>query len=384
MTRARILYVVESCLGGVSRHVIDLARGCRDAGSEVHILYAPGRMDGPFGRGMRDSPGITFEAVPMANRVAAAGNARAVAAVRRYLRRSGPFDVVHGHSSLGGAVARLAAVGLRRRGQCRIVYTPHAIITMSPYIGSKKRAFYKVVERLMDALTDTIICVSPEEEGHIRDQVGIAGRKLVVVPNGFEEVPLLPRAAARERLGLPAEGVVIGFVGRLVEQKDPEMLIRAFGALRRAGHEATLAMIGDGPLRGAVVQAAEEMGVTDGVRLLTSDDARILMPAFDVLALPSRYEGMPYVALEALAAGLPVVATGASSVGLLVKDGENGFVVPACDPEAFATALGRIVSDPGLRARFGEASRALARGFTVRHMVDATLAAYGLGPGSPA
>jgi glycosyltransferase involved in cell wall biosynthesis len=140
--------------------------------------------------------------------------------------------------------------------------------------------------------------------------------------------------------------------------------------------EARLAVVGTGPLEQGLRELARRLGVADRVRWLGERDARGVMAGFDVFAISSRKEGLPYVVLEAMAAGLPVVATASAGVEILVRADENGVVVPRGDVAGFARGLIGLGLDRGRLAEFGAASRARAGRFTIDEMVGRTLAAY--------
>jgi glycosyltransferase involved in cell wall biosynthesis len=366
----RVLMVVESSAGGTGRHVLDLSQGLLARGCEVHLAYSTGRADRAFLDRLAGLPHLRRAAVPMRTNVHPR-DAGAVRAVRRYLRRFGPFDAVHGHSSKGGAIARLAALGTGARA----FYTLHGLIMMDPGLARWKRLLYLTIELGLSLRTAAIIAVSPEE-ARAAVRLGLGRSRVVVIPNGVRPADLVPRDEARRALGVPDDAPVVGFVGRLVSQKAPDVLLRAFARAARDVPRARLAVVGSGPLDKDLRGLADRLGIADRVLWLGERDARGVLAAFDVFALASRKEGLPYVVLEAMAAGLPVVATESAGVEILVEPGHNGAVVPRDDVAAFAASLAQLAGDLARRARMGEASRARAARFTVEAMVDRTLAAY--------
>jgi glycosyltransferase involved in cell wall biosynthesis len=287
------------------------------------------------------------------------------------MREHGQFDLVHGHSSKGGALARLAAFGKRARA----VYTLHGLIMMDPGLHPLKRAFYLAVERLLALRTSRIIAVSPEE-ARAAIRVGLGEHRVVLVPNGVGPADLTPRDRARRTIGVPGDAHVIGFVGRLVDQKAPDVLLKAFAITANAAPRARLALVGAGPLEPQMRELAASLHVADRIHWLGERDARTVLAGFDVFAISSRKEGLPYAVLEAMAAGQPVVATSSAGVEILVTTGYNGHVVAPGDYDAFARGLTQLATDPALLARYGAASLARAGEFTVDAMVDRTLAAY--------
>ena len=366
----RVLMVVESSGGGTGRHVLDLAEGLQRAGCEVHVIYSMRRADSLFlGRlpALRD---ICFTALDMHTGIHPADFA-AARAIRRYRRAHGPFDVIHGHSSKGGAMARLAGIG----SGAAVFYTLHGLIMMDPGLVRWKRGMYLAIELGLSLATAAIIAVSPEES-RAAVRLGLGRKRVATIPNGVGSIPCVPRAEARRALGVEDEHLLIGFVGRLVEQKAPQVLVTAFATVARELPHARLVIVGDGPLRAALEALAVTLGVGGKVLWLGERDAREILAALDLFALSSRKEGLPYVILEAMAVGLPVIATAASGVEVLIEPHVNGHIVPTDDPAAFARALHDVGGDAARRQAMGEASLRHVRKFTVEAMVDRTLDMY--------
>jgi glycosyltransferase involved in cell wall biosynthesis len=372
----KVLMIAEACGGGTGRHVLDLSEGLLERGYDVHLIHSSGRtVDSFVGHAeFRERLGrlraIRQASYPM-HRGIHPGDFSAVRWVRRYIREHGPFDIIHGHSAKGGALSRLAALG----SDVRVFYTPHALVTMDPRLSPLKRLFYQVVEWALSKATDRIIAVSPEEQRHgIR--FGLSRSRVILIPSGFEPVPFPPRGVVRRELCLPEDCRVVGFIGRLVEQKAPDVLIEAFATTANMLPQCRLVVVGSGPLKRSLRVMADLLGIANKVLWLGEHDGKCLLPAFDLLALPSRYEGLPLVTLEALSAGLPVVATASAGVELPVRHRHNGLIVPPNRPDLFAAALVELLSDPLKLEQFGRRSREISTEFTVRRMVDSTHEAY--------
>jgi glycosyltransferase involved in cell wall biosynthesis len=366
----RVLLVVESSAGGTGRHVMDLAEGLLARGCDVHLIHSSGRVDQMFlDRVARLDPSKVLS-LPM-RRAIHPGDWRIVRAMRRYMRSAGPFDIIHGHSSKGGAIARLAALGTG----AKTLYTIHGIILADPGLSRLKRLLYQSIELLLSRFTSRIIAVSPEEQRKAI-QFRLGSSRVILVPNGVDAAGSISRAEARRGLALLEDEFVIGFVGRLVEQKAPDVLLRAFAKATDRSTNARLAIVGNGPLLTPLQDLASRLNITDRVLWLGERDARLLYPAFDAFAIASQKEGLPYVVLEAMAAGLSIVATQSAGVELLVTSGSNGCVVPMGDVHAFAAALREIMLDPALCQRYGKASQQRSRLFTIDRMVNQTLHVY--------
>jgi glycosyltransferase involved in cell wall biosynthesis len=229
------------------------------------------------------------------------------------------------------------------------------------------------------AACDRVIVVS-RAIGSVMERGGIARDRLALV---YEGVPdRTPAAGGREALralGVPDAAPVIGNVAALTEHKDHATLLEAMAQLRARHPEVWLVIAGDGELRGALEAQARELGLADrtvfaGFR----HDLDRLLPAFSVFCLSSQLEGLGTSLLDAMALGLPVVATAAGGIPEAVDDGVTGRLAPPRDPRALAQALGEALDDEARRKRWGEAGRLrFLERFTSERMVDETLRVVG-------
>lgn len=366
----RVLHIVESSAGGTGRHVLDLAEGMVARGCEVHLIWSSRRVDTMFRRRLEGLHGVRHMALPMRTSPHPM-DAVTLWKIRRYMRRHGPFDIVHGHSSKGGALARLVVLLTRARA----IYTLHGLIMMDPGLARVKKMVYTGIELLLALRTSCIIAVSPEE-ARAAVRLGLGRSRVRLIPNGVGPADLVHRQTARKTMGVCEDAVVIGFIGRFVEQKDPQVLLKGFATAAQQIPTARLALVGAGPLETSMRACADELGIGDKIIWLGERDAREVMGGFDVFAIASRKEGLPYVVLESMAAGLPIVATESAGVEILVQDSVNGYVVPTGNAEAFGKALAKLIGDGDRLRAFGTASLQHAERFTIDAMVERTLAAY--------
>ena len=284
-----------------------------------------------------------------------------------------PFDVVHTHTAKAGVVGRLAA---HRAGVPRLVHTYHGF-PFHEFQALPRRQAYVQVERGLGRITDLALCVG----------TGVAVeavRRRLIAPERIRTIGVIAegpapsrgaRGRARAALGLPADATVVGAVGRLTYQKAPEDFVAALRALGRP--DVTGVWVGDGELAGQVAARARD---TPGVRVvLAGQRANVpeLLPAFDVFALPSRYEGLPTVVVEAMVCGIPVVATAVNAVGDVVVPGETGLLVPPGRPQLMADAVRFLLDSPEAAARMATAARArLGKRFGEQALRQALTAAY--------
>ncbi|MGH8602725.1 MAG: glycosyltransferase [Gammaproteobacteria bacterium] len=365
----RILLVVETSGGGSGRHVVDLARELIHIGHEVHIVYSGTRIEQQFANEIKSLSGRQHT-IDM-RRAPHPSDLLAIKRIREYCTRFGPFHIVHGHSSKGGALARLAGIG---HGAIR-VYTPHALRTLDPTLNRVMRWVYNTAELILSRISDGIILVSEEEKAHALAN-GFSQRKLFLVPNGIPPADVMPRALTRRRLRLGEDDVCIGFVGRFVPQKAAHRLVSAFGCLASRFPLLRLVMVGEGPMQVELRHLAERCGVNERIIWLNNACGREIMPAFDIFVMPSLYEGFPYVLAEAAAAALPIVATPVGGTSAIVRDKVNGFLVGHTQQDELVKAIATLVEKPALRRKMGEVSRRIAETYTVQNMVGRTCEVY--------
>jgi glycosyltransferase involved in cell wall biosynthesis len=203
--------------------------------------------------------------------------------------------------------------------------------------------------------------------------VGIPADRIRVIESGVDpsRFPIAPAPPAeRERLGLPADARVIGTVGRLVPEKDHPTLFEVFLRVRRAVPGARLLLVGDGPLRSELEERSRRLGLADSVSFLGSrGDVPALYRSMDLMVSTSRWEGLSNVLLEAMAAGVPVVATRVGGTSRVVEDGVTGFTADPGDAPLIADQAVRLLTDPSLAARLREAAREkVLREFSISRM----------------
>jgi len=228
----------------------------------------------------------------------------------------------------------------------------------------------RLARRLLATRADAHVAVGERAAREAERLLDLAAGSVRAIPNG---VP----PAADDDGGPRADSgdhVVIGSIGRLERQKGYDVLVRALAQLP----QARVVLVGDGPERADLRALAERLGVADRLEITGwAAEARRRLSGFDVFALPSRWEGLPLVILEAMHAALPVVATDVGSVAEAVHDGRTGLLVAPDDVDDLRAALARLLADEGLRRRLGDAARGEARKrFSARTMAAAYTAVY--------
>lgn len=346
-------------LGGTMQ-VFYLLRGLRQRGVAV-ALVCP--KDAPLQR-LAVAEGIEVFAVPFAGDL----DLRLVVRVWRIVRRYRP-DITHIHSRRGADTLGLLGAWLASRGR----------VIVSRRVDDPLRR--SLVTRLRYAvLPDQVVAVSQGIRKVLIDAGVPAGRVSQVysaVDAGAYQSPLT-RDGARRRLGLAADADVVTVVAQLIPRKGHRFLLDAVPTVLGRHPGLKVLFVGDGELHEALEADVGARGLRDVVRLLGyRDDVADILRASDLLVHPATMEGFANVAMQAMAAGIPVVSSAVGGMPESVRDGENGLLVPAADPVALAAAIGRLLADPDLRRRLGERGRAIVESeFTVDAMVRGNLRVY--------
>ena len=377
----RVLHVLEATLGGTRRYVEDLASASNDGSYVNAIAYGTARADAAFNVLLSELRAAGWETydIDLRRRVNLQHDLRCVAQLRNVIRTFRP-NIVHGHSSKGGAVARLAVLGTRKRPS--VVYSPNAVAVS---LG----LHYRVAEHLLAPITDVFAAISASEGRELTD-LGLGSEASVrVISPTVRSDHFAPRdqSAARADLGVGAEPLVIG-IGRLAPQKDPLGFVSTIVAARKLVPALRAIWIGDGELRGQMEAAISAAGL-EGIISITGwlTDVRPYIAACDVFLSSAAYESFGYVTAEALAMHRPVVASSITGTIDIVKtDVEQALFAPG-DFEAAARAIAEFVEEPAMATAVATRGRdsvlaAFSPETTRRHLAETYERALRRSPGA--
>jgi glycosyltransferase involved in cell wall biosynthesis len=339
---ARVLLVVDSLeVGGAERHVVDLASALRRKGHEVEVACSiAGGLSKPL-----EEVGVPVR--PLTRRLVKRRVSLAYARGIRKLLREGRFDLVHAHI-YASAVA--AAVATRGTG-LPLVVTEHTE-------ASWQNLWARLFSRWTYRRARQIIAVSTPIERRLIERDGVSPERVTLIPNAVIPASGNPPSLADTLPDGWLEMPLVGVVARLQPEKGVATFLKAAAHVSMVSPEARFLVVGDGPLREELVDLVGRVGLRERVHFLGYRvDAQRLIGLLDVLVVPSLTEGSPLIVLEAMAAGVPVVASAVGGIPDQVRHGEVGVLVPPDDPNALAGALGALLEDPALARRLGEAGR---------------------------
>jgi glycosyltransferase involved in cell wall biosynthesis len=356
-----MLRILELCaVDFTAYHLLrPLGDALRRAGHEVHFCCSPGDLLDSLGE-----EGFSVFPLPIARSYNLTKHLVSLWRLYRFLRRT-RFDVIHTHTPVAGLIGRVAA---RLAGVPNIVYTAHGFYFhegMSPPV----RRLFVSLERFGGRLSDLVLVQSEEDYREALRERIMPSERLVHIGNGVDptlfggEGTAEGTAEARNALGLK-EGPVVGFVGRIVREKGVMEFVRAAAMVRRDHPRAEFVMVG-APLESDrddcwmhVVDLAQELGIPEALHMTGyRKDVPVLLSLFDVFVLPSYREGMPRALLEAMASGIPVVASDIRGCREEVEESVTGLLVPPRDHERLGKSISMLLDSRERSHRMGEAAR---------------------------
>ncbi len=319
--------------------------------------------------------GIEVVDVPaLVRRISPFNDIKSFVSIFRILRKSKP-DIVHTHTSKAGVLGRLAAWMARVP---IIIHTPHGHVFYGHFGRSLSKIFLQM-EKLLGRITHHQIALTPEERNDYLSLRVTKPSNTTVIHSGVDlhrfskgEKQLTRK---RKELGIPPHSLVIGYVGWLIPIKGVTYLVSAMADVAEKYPKSLLVLVGKGDDKGEeeikLKEQVERAGLEDKVRFLGwRPDVDEIMGCFDIFVLPSLNEGMGRVLVEAMAAGLPIVASRVGGIPDLVKDGKNGLLVPPADAPALAKAIFDLLADKKTRNRMGKAGTKMCRPYSAEAMVE--------------
>ena len=404
---AKILYIItQSELGGAQMNVFDLATGLKN---KHEILVASGSS---FAKASKDKPegnGWLFEALKEKNIPSVQLNhlKRAInpyvdflglLEIIKLLKKEQP-DILHLHSSKAGILGSLAACFYSKNRKLKVFYTVHGAVFTAAFSPLAQKTFLWL-EKFTAYFKDRIICVSQNDKNLWLKYNAAPEKKLVVIHNGIdlEKIEFLEKSKARQELSkfldvrrpeiqMPQylgrltspETKIIGTIANFYPEKGLPYLIKAVKIIYKnnLAPNTIFVIIGEGRERGMLEEMIRERNLEDKFLLIGSlKEAVKYLRAFDIFVLPSIKEGFPYTIPEAMAAGLPIVASLVGGVGEIIKNGENSLLILSKNPKILAESLAEVLNNSELAARFSKNNLEKVKEFSVEKMIEKTERIY--------
>jgi len=355
-----LLVYYEPRPSGQTTHVLSLIKGL-DRNRYQLIVALPAQLH-PSLEGLNQ---MDVQVVPLPMRKLL-WSPSAIVQLARLIRQEA-VDLVHIHSQEAGVMGRLVAWAAGARS---ILYTPQVVDIRQRHW----HRLYRGLEWILARLTRVIVSVNQADRDRLL-RWGIPASKVVTIPNGIDLAPFdnpVDPLNVRQRLGLDGSKPLVMQVGRLSEQKDPLTFVEGAAHVVQALPQTQFVLIGEGPLEAAVAARIRALGLEAQVRLAGwQAEAHRLMAAADIVSLTSRWEGMPFVLLEAMACSKPVVATAVNGCPEIVEAGLTGFLAPPNDPQIWANRVVDLLRDPKKASQMGQAGRRrVEERFTVQRMLS--------------
>ncbi len=373
----KILFVItKSNWGGAQRYVFDLARSLPRQEWSVGVVLGgtglPGAGGGKLEEELRHKDIRTLFVPSFMRDFSIRAEWRTFKHLFSLFSAEQP-DIVHLNSSKAGGLGSLAA---RMAGVPMIVFTVHGAPWQEDR-GVLARGSIAVASWITFLFCHRVIVISQHAFERIR-ALPFCGKKVRLIHNGIEPLEFMPKEVARETLGIDTAQPVLGSVGELVWNKGYHVLLRAVGVLKRRGINIYVCIVGDGEERKFIETLLQEEDIEDRVHLAGFvRDAHKILKAFDVFVLPSLKEGLPYVALEAGQAELPVVASNVGGIPDIIADNESGMLCPPKNHGKLAERIAELLSRADLQKKFAGALRErTTREFSYVRMMEQTKALY--------
>ncbi|MDD4990287.1 MAG: glycosyltransferase family 4 protein [Candidatus Pacebacteria bacterium] len=369
MDRIKILQIITlSEWGGAQRVVFDLADNLNKNEFQVEVACGGG---GLLVEKLRARNIKVYEILNLKRELSFIDDVKAFFALKKLIKKE-KYDIVHCHSAKAGILGRWAA---KSAGVRNIYYTVHSWsfynkeefgITAKLFIG---------LEKLFSRHTKKIVCVANKvmADGILRKIA--KSEKFLAIPNGIDFNVENKRDEIRTGYGIRITDIVFGMVARLAYPKDPLLFLQLAKEILKEADNAKFVLVGDGPLMQKCQEFIKQENLQEALLLLgekTPLETRELFFAFDVFLLLSKFEGMPITVLEAMFAGLPIIASNVGGIGELIEKEKGGFLIRHSDKEALKEKMLYLIKNPQVRKQMGEYNFQKAReDFTLEKMVRA-------------
>lgn len=359
--RIKVIHVAEAA-GGVERYLEALLK-YSDKCKIENILVCSQNYD------YKKFESLTSRVIvlKMSHNIDPIADIKVEKALRNIIKRERP-DIVYAHSSKAGAFARIADIGLKNK----VIYNPHGW-AFNMQQSTKKKQMYKWVEKISAYFCDQIICISDAERlSALREKI-CKPNKLQVIYNGIDFVKLNKESKQNVDLSIPKNSYVIGMVGRLSEQKAPDIFVEAAHLIKEQIPNAFFLMVGDGPLKKQIERQIDKLGLKESFCITGwVENPTAYMKKMDIGLLISRWEGFGLVIPEYMASNIPVIASRVDAIPNLIEDGKDGILVNKDDFKSIAENVVRLKTNPDLYTKLKLQAMRKVKNFDIKRVASET------------
>lgn len=359
--RIKVIHVAEAA-GGVERYLEALLK-YSDKCKIENILVCSQNYD------YKKFESLTSRVIvlKMSHNIDPIADIKVEKALRNIIKRERP-DIVYAHSSKAGAFARIADIGLKNK----VIYNPHGW-AFNMQQSTKKKQMYKWVEKISAYFCDQIICISDAERlSALREKI-CKPNKLQVIYNGIDFVELNKESKQNVDLSIPKNSYVIGMVGRLSEQKAPDIFVEAAHLIKEQIPNAFFLMVGDGPLKKQIERQIDKLGLKESFCITGwVENPTAYMKKMDIGLLISRWEGFGLVIPEYMASNIPVIASRVDAIPNLIEDGKDGILVNKDDFKSIAENVVRLKTNPDLYTKLKLQAMRKVKNFDIKRVASET------------
>ena len=386
MSKKKILYLItQSELGGAQKYVADLVKNLKDK-FEISVAFGEQGEKGELTEILKSLIIKQYVIKNLKRKINYKQDLLAILEIKKIIKKIKP-DIVHLNSSkvsiLGSIATFLNNISPFRK-KVRVVYTAHGWVFTEP-LPKKEKKLYTKIERFTARWKNKIICVS-EFDHQIALKESIAPeKKLITIHNGIEQINLLPKEEAKEKLiqlnskfEIRNSKLLIGSIGNLYQTKGYDYLIKAIKILVDRGMDLKLIIIGSGPKKIDLKNWIDQLYLNKNVFLTGRiKNGSELLPAFDLYVCSSVKEGLSYTIIEAMSAGLPIIATKVGGNSELISDKKEGVLIKSQSEEEIARAIIKFYNNPQEHKQMGDSAREkFTQKFSLEKMVEKTKNIY--------
>jgi glycosyltransferase involved in cell wall biosynthesis len=367
---SKILFIItQSEWGGAGRYVFDLANNLPK--DQFEVMVAAGGNEELF-EFLGQIKIKTFHLKRLVREINPIKDLAGYWEMKRLIKNLKP-DIVHLNSSKAGFLGALAA---HSAGVKKIIYTVHGFVFNEP-MASWQKAIYLWAEKFSAKYKDKLICVSEfDRQAGSQNKIATAD-KLITIHHGINQINFLTKAQARQELKLPAENLIVGTIANFYQTKGLNYLIAGAAEIIKQDQNILFRVIGFGRLENQLKAEIKKFKLENNFFLGKVLNGKKYLLAFDLFVLPSVKEGLSYTILEAMQAGLPIVATKVGGIPEMIKNQHNGLLVNPANPKELAQAITSLLKDKSLAQKFGnQAQIDFRQNFSLEKMIKETISTY--------